>query len=47
MALTPAERQARRKAKKASTGLVRVEVWVPADKVEQVKKLERKLNGAG
>lgn len=42
-ALTPAERQAERRAKKAARGLVKVEVWVPADQVAKVKALEKKL----
>jgi hypothetical protein len=43
-ALTPAERQRRHRALKTAKGLVKVEVWVPANTVAQVKKLEQKLN---
>jgi hypothetical protein len=39
-ALTPAQRQKRRRASKAAKGLVKVEVWVPARKVAQIKQLE-------
>ena len=43
-ALTPAERQARRRALKESRGLVKIEVWVPASGVAAIKALEKKLN---
>ena len=42
-AQTLAQRSAAHRARKAAKGLVKVEVWVPADMVERLKKYERKL----
>lgn len=42
--MTTAQRQAAHRARKLAAGLVKVEVWVPADKVERVRKYEKRLN---
>ena len=39
-----AERQRKRRQRKSDKGLVKVEVWVPSDKVEFVKRVERLIN---
>lgn len=36
-------RQKRMRDRRAREGLSKVEVWVPADKVDQIKALEKKL----
>lgn len=43
-ALTPAQRQARHRARQRQDGLVEVRVRVPADKVERLRKYVAKLN---
>jgi vacuolar-type H+-ATPase subunit I/STV1 len=44
--MTAAERQ-QRKRDRQKAGLVRVEVWVPADKVEQISKAIDRIMNAG
>lgn len=45
MAQTNAERSRNKRQRKIERGLVKVEVWVPPDKIHIVKKLEQKLGG--
>ena len=39
-----AERQRKRRQRKADKGLVKVEVWVPVSCVQVVKELEKRLS---
>ena len=42
-AKTPAERQRKRRHRKAEQGLAKVESWVPRSKVWAMKELEKRL----
>ena len=43
VAKTPAERQRKRRQRKAEQGLVKVESWVPRSTVWAMKELEKRL----
>ena len=41
--MTPAERQARRRAKAQAAGLKQVNLWVPADRADELRQIAAQM----